>query len=141
MLFTATETSPGRTRGSLQIEQVEKFVGTTRCVVVRGGEVEHLTWRHREPDAATLQQRSRAHDDFTMIAQRIESVDAHRSRRWWPESEQRLDDGGLSRPVWSEQRDHFAVGDVKGDVVDCGQLAEVDCQIIDLDRVAHDLRT
>ena len=137
-LLLAPAQSPPRRRGArVKGQQVNEFLDVARVLVIRRGEAQDLAGSHRKPDTTALQERPGASHDVGVVLDWVEVVQAGDAARWSPEAEERLDEGGLAGPIWSEERHDLTEVDVQTDVGNGRDIAEVNAEVFGGNGVAH----
>ena len=137
-LLLAPAQSPPRRRGArVKGQQVNEFLDVARVLVIRRGEAQDLAGSHRKPDTTALQERPGASHDVGVVLDWVEVVQAGDAARWSPEAEERLDEGSLAGPIWSEERHDLTEVDVQTDVGNGRDIAEVNAEVFGGNGVAH----
>src|SRR5258708_3098938 len=65
------------------------------------------------------------------------AANLRRTRSWFEEGRQDAHGGGFAGAIWAEEAEEAALFDIKGDIVDCGEIAVFFGQVLDLDYGWH----
>ena len=123
LLLAAREVAPRRGGDGAQPDELEQLVRGQRVGVVGGEEVEDTARPEHRVDAAALEHDADPARECGVVGDRLQPEHAHLTGGRAPVALERLDGGGLARPVGAEDDEHLAGLGAQVQIVDRGGCA------------------